>query len=79
MAMVIKHPTLNNFLTVHLKLQSTSMYLLLQSSITAMQLMGKKDLKTFLLNKYVLNYCSESPHNIKFSAIKLLGPTEESS
>lgn len=60
MATVIKCPTVNNFLTIHLKLQSMSMHLLLQSSTTAMQLMEQKDLQTSLLSKYVLRCHSEN-------------------
>lgn len=51
----------------------------LQSSITAMQLMEKKDLKISLLNKYVLRCFMKIciPNNIKFSTIKLLGPIKK--
>lgn len=78
--MVIKCPTLKRTVKKLFTLQSMSVHLLLQSSITAMQLIGKKDLKTSLLNKYVLSCFSENYIlNMEFSAIKLLGPIQESS
>lgn len=60
--MVIKCPTLKRTVKKLFTLQSMSVHLLLQSSITAMQLIGKKDLKTSLLNKYVLSCFSEKLH-----------------
>lgn len=48
--------------TIHLKLHSMSMYLLLQLSITATHLMGKKDLKTSL-SKHVLCCHFENLHS----------------